>query len=323
MKLRPAHCPKAALAALLALPLALVTAGCGVVTDFVHDKEYDIPFLGKFDFVSPAKLRVGILPLEDQIGLGPADAGEHLSRLITEIFSQRSELLMVDAASVADYARGRGFKHPLTQEQAVEICRDLNLNFVMGGAAAHYGQSQVRSGWRKLARWFTDQQQYVEVLLTLRAYDPADGTTVTSRSFESRIHVGDAEPRGAMGEQTVYKPSQEIIEESLDEAIDGVYVRSLDGIMAIPFKAKVIAISGGRAEISFGQDVRMPRGAKFVKLSLLEDIQNDINVTYHVPGAPTVRLTVDEVDSATSYLTIDDGADNLHVGDFIQSWRLD
>jgi hypothetical protein len=180
----------------------------------------------------------------------------------------------------------------------------------------------VRTGWRKLVRWFTDQQQYVEVLLTLRAYDPADGTTVTSRSFESRIHVGDAEPRGAMGEQTVYKPSQEVIEESLDEAIDGVYLRSLDGIMAIPFKAKVTAISGGRAEIAFGQDVSMPRGTRFVKLSLLEDIQNDINVTYHVPGAPSVRLTVEQVNPSSTVLTIDEGAENLQVGDFIQSWKL-
>ncbi|MDR1038071.1 MAG: hypothetical protein LBT40_16360, partial [Deltaproteobacteria bacterium] len=64
MTLCPAPRPRAALAALLALPLAVLLAGCGAVTDFVHDNEYDIPFLGKFDFISPAKLRVGILPLD-------------------------------------------------------------------------------------------------------------------------------------------------------------------------------------------------------------------------------------------------------------------
>ncbi|MDR1314037.1 MAG: hypothetical protein LBQ12_10175 [Deltaproteobacteria bacterium] len=321
MTLRPAHCPKAALAALLALTLSSLAAGCGVVTDFVHDNEYDIPFLGKFDFVSPARLRVGIIPIEDQIGLGPTDAGQHLSRLVTEAFARRSELLMVDSATVAAHVQGRGYQHPLTAEQAMAICQDLNLNIVIEGAAAHYGQSQLRVGWRKLARWFTDQQQYVQVLLTLRAYDPSDGLVVTSRSFESKIHVGDAEPRGAMGEQAVYKPSQEVIEESLDEAIDGLYLRSLDGIMALPFKARVINVSGGRAEIAFGQDVSMPRGAKFVKLSHLEDIENDIQVTYHVPGAPSVRLTVAEVSGSSSVLTIDSGAENLQPGDFIQSWR--
>ncbi|MDR3154775.1 MAG: hypothetical protein LBW85_11040 [Deltaproteobacteria bacterium] len=309
------------LAALLALSLPALASGCGVVTDFIHDNEYNVPFLGNMDLASPAHLRVGVIPLEDQIGLGPADMGEHLARLITEQFADNDELVMVDSASVARYVQGRGYAHPLTPEQAMEICRDLNLNLVMEGAAAHYGQNQMRLGWRKLARWFTDQQQYVQILLSLRAYDPSNGTVVTSRAFESRIHVGDAEPRGAMGEQTAYRPTQEIVEESLDEAIEGVYLRAMDGIRAMPFKARVTRVSGGAAEISFGKDVSMPRGAKFVKLSHLEDIVNDIQVTYSVPGAPSARLTVTDVQADSSTLSIDAGT--VEVGDFIQSWEED
>ncbi|MDR1038662.1 MAG: hypothetical protein LBR80_00555 [Deltaproteobacteria bacterium] len=315
---RPAHSSKS-LAALFALPLICIAAGCGALTDFANDNEYSIPFLGDMTFVSPARLRGGIIPIEDQIGLGPADAGEHLSRLITDVFKQRYQLLMVDSAVMARYAQGRGFSHPLTPEQAMQICRDLNLNFVMEGAAAHYGQSQVRSGWRKLMRWFTDQQQYVQVLLTLRGYDPSDGTVVTSRSYESRIHVGDVEPRDDLGEQTVFRPSQEVIEKSLDEAIEGVYMRSMDGLKALPFKAQVVSISGNRAQINFGRDVKMRRRLKFVKLSHLEDIENDIQVTYHVPGRPTARLTTVEVQDDLTYLTIDDGT--VNVGDFIMSWN--
>jgi hypothetical protein len=320
MKLRPASRHRA-LAALLALPLLALAAGCGVITDFAHDNEYDIPFFNNMSLTSPAKLRVGIIPIEDQIGLGPSDIGEQLARLITETFADNDDLLMVDPAQMASYSRGRGLSHPLTPEQAMSVARDLNLNVVIEGAAAHYGQSQVRSGWRKLARWFTDQQQYVQMLLSLRAYDPSDGTVVTSRAFESRIHVGDAEPRGSMGEQIIYKPSQEVIEESLDEAIEGVYRRSMDGLRTFPFKARVISVSGGRAEIGFGQDVRMPRGARFVKLSHLEDIVNDIQVTYRVPGAPSARLTVTDVNADTSYLSIEEGS--VEVGDFIQSWAHD
>jgi hypothetical protein len=321
MKLRPASPPRA-LRALLFLPLLGLLSGCGVVTDFIHDNEYNIPFLGNMDFQSPARLRIGIIPLEDQIGLGPADAGEHLARLITEVFAEENDdILMVDAARVAEYARSRGYAHPLTPEQAIEICRDLNLSLVMEGAAAHYGQSQVRMGWRKLIRWFTDQQQYVQVLLTLRAYDPSDGTVVTSRSFESTIHVGDSEPRGVLGEQAVYRPSQEVIEESLDEAIEGIYLRSLDGLKAFPFKARVMAVSGDTAEIAFGKDVDMPRGATFVKLSHLEDIENDIQVVYSIPGAPSARLTVRQVADDTSILSVDSGT--VEVGDFIQSWEED
>jgi hypothetical protein len=322
MKLRPVFAGPRALTALLAIALPALLSGCGVVTDYIRDNEYNVPFLGNMDFKSPARLRAGILPLDDQIGLGPADAGEHLARIISEVFAdENSELLMVDPAVMAEYARARGLSHPLTPEQAVEACRDLNLNFVMGGAAAHYGQSQVRSGWRKLMRWFTSQQQYVQVLLTLRAYDPSDGTVVTSRSFESRIHAGRAERLGPMGEQTVYRPTQEIIEESLDEAIMGVYTRAMEGIRAFPFKARVVSVSGGRAEIAFGRNVGMPRGARFVKLSHLEDIENDIQVVYSVPGAPSARLTVADVQADTATLAVDEGS--VQPGDFIQSWNAD
>jgi hypothetical protein len=320
MKPSPAR-PLLALTAAIALPIIGLLSGCGVVTDFIHDNEYNIPIIGNMGLISPAKLRIGIIPLEDQIGLGPADAGEHLARLITEVFADNGDLLMVDAAEMARYAQGRGFAHPLTPEQAQEICRDMNLNIVMEGAAAHYGQSQVRQGWRKLARWFTDQQQYVEILLSIRAYDPSNGTVVTSRSFESQIHIGDAEPRGAMGELAVFKPTQEEIEESLDEAIDGLYLRSMDGIRNFPFKAAVVSVSGNTAEINFGRNVDMPTGATFVKLSHLEDIENDIQVVYSVPGAPSARLTVASVEGDKSYLTIESGS--VQVGDFIQSWEED
>jgi hypothetical protein len=33
---------------------------------------------------------------------------------------------MADAASMAEHARGRGFAHPLTREQAMAVCRALN-----------------------------------------------------------------------------------------------------------------------------------------------------------------------------------------------------
>jgi hypothetical protein len=65
----------------------------------------------------------------------------------------------------------------------------------------------------------------------------------------------------------------------------------------------------------------MPRGTRFVKFSLHEDIQNDIGVTCHVPGTPSVRFSVEQVNTNSTVLTFDEGAENRQAGDFSQSWK--
>jgi hypothetical protein len=65
-----------------------------------------------------------------------------------------------------------------------------------------------------------------------------------------------------------------------------------------------------------------PCGTRFVKLSLLENIQNDISVTSNVPGAPSVRLTVEQANPSSKVLEIDERAEHLQAGDFFQSRKL-
>jgi hypothetical protein len=94
-----------------------------------------------------------------------------------------------------------------------------------------------------------------------------------------------------------------------------------DGITAIHFSVKVTAISGGRAETAFGQNMSKPCGTRFVKLSLLENIRNDISVTCQVSGAPSVRLTV-QANPSSKVLEIGERAELLQAGDFFQSRKL-
>ncbi|MDR2459721.1 MAG: hypothetical protein LBE38_02900 [Deltaproteobacteria bacterium] len=304
---------------LLALALVPLFSACGVFTDMVRDNELSVPLLNSPDFLSPAKLRAGILPFQDQVTANP-ETGPNLARLMTEEYEDNGNLLMVPAAEVKRYVDLMGIRSPITAEQAVQICRDLNLNLVMEGTLAHIGQSQVRSGWRRLFRWFSNQQVYVEAILYLNAFDPSDGTIITSRAAESRIKVGRAPERGVMGEMQRYQLTQEDIEDSLDEALEGLYMRSLEGLRVFPFKAPIISTQGDTATINFGSEVRLRRGQEFAVLSLGDQVINPIGRVYNVPGAPAALLKVQSVSEGSTTLTIVRGT--VRPGDFIQSWKF-
>jgi hypothetical protein len=308
------------LAALFLLIPLLLNQGCGVVTDMVRDNELNIAWFNNPDFKAPARLKIGILPFDDQINLGP-EAGPNLAKLMTEEFTKNSHVQMVSADDLRTYAQSRGLTYPITPQQAKEICRDLDLNIVMEGAIAYLGQAERREGWRKLARWVTDRQMYVEAILSMRAYDGITGTVVTSRSAEAKVHVGDAPDPTIDGEREPWTPTQELVEETLDEAITLVYYRSLDGLSNLPFKAYVTSASGNSATIAYGDDVDLKRGTKFVMLAPGEDIVNDINVVYQIPGPSQASLKVESVGPDSATLTIESGSVNM--GDVIQSWDLD
>jgi hypothetical protein len=305
---------------ILLVPLALALGGCGVVTDFVKDNELNVPFLNNPDFESPVRLRVGVIPFEDQALIGGSEVGPNMARLVAEEFERNDNLLVVDVNSVKEYVDSRGFRYPLTPEEAMEIGRDLNLNVVIEGAISHVGEHQQRTGWRKLVRWVTDKSQFVDGILLIRAYDPSDGTVITSRSSESNIRVGSAEEPEFDGTVNQFKPNQEEIEETLDDALEAIYYRSLDGLRALPFKATVTSADGDTATINFGENVRMRRGLDFVLLSYPETITSDVvGYTYYIPGAPVARLKVESVSDRSATLKVTEGS--VSLGDVIQSWN--
>ncbi|MDR2198364.1 MAG: hypothetical protein LBR53_02700 [Deltaproteobacteria bacterium] len=305
----------------LLLLSVLTLAGCGVVTDFVKDHELSVPFLGP-EFISPVKLRIGVIPFEDQALLGNSEAGPNMARLVAETYQENSNFLVVDTEEVRRYVESRGIKYPMTPEEASEIGRALNLNVVFEGAISHVGEHQQRTGWRKLVRWFTSKSQFVDGILLIRAYDPSDGSVITSRSSESNVRVGAAEAPGMDGAVDVFKPNQEEIEETLDEALDMIYYRSLDGLRALPFKAVVTNTEGDDlVTINFGDNVGMKRGLKFVLLSYPETITSDIGYVYNIPGAPIARLRVESVSERSSVLKVEEGM--VGPGDVIQTWTRD
>jgi hypothetical protein len=297
-------------------------SSCGVVTDFVKDNELNIPFLNNPDFESPVKLRMGVIPFQDQALIGGPEVGPNMSKLVSDLFAQNKNIIVVSTDDVRNYVEGRGIVFPITPEEAMEIGRDLNLNVVVEGARSHVGEHQQRTGWRKLFRWFTSKSQFVDGILLIRAYDPADGTVITSRSSESNIRVGSAPKPASDGSVATYKPEQEDIEETLDEALDAIYMRSLDGLRALPFKAMINNADGNTVSIGYGANVGMKKGMKFVLLSHPETITSDfVGYTYYLPGPPIAHLTVDSVSERSATLTVNDGT--VALGDMIQSWRND
>ncbi|MDR1309659.1 MAG: hypothetical protein LBL95_07175, partial [Deltaproteobacteria bacterium] len=224
-----------ALAPLL-LSLMLLAPGCGVFSDLARDNQLHIGSLGLKDFISPVKLRVGILDLRDEVGLGSPEAGSNLAVLLTERFSENGDLVLVTPAEVSAAARARGWNgEELSPEMAMELGRELDLNVIMEGAISQVEQQAARRGWRRLIRFITDQQKYVDAVITLVAYDSATGLVISSRAGEGSYKVGQSEvdPFATTPEPAI---SQEAIEQGLELAIDDTYYRTLDGLAYTPFK---------------------------------------------------------------------------------------
>ncbi|MDR2405273.1 MAG: hypothetical protein LBE27_02770 [Deltaproteobacteria bacterium] len=298
-----------------------ILSACGVVTDYARDNELDLPIIGQ-SFESPVRLRVGIIPFEDQALLGSSEAGTNMARLVGLEFKDNPNLLVVDPEDVRKYVEGRGITFPITPEQAMQIGRDLNLNVVMEGAISHVGEHQQRTGWRKLFRWFTDKSQFVDGILLIRAYDPSDGTVITSRSSESNIRVGAAAEPDFDGTLEEFKPNQEEIEASLDDALDNIYYRSLDGLRALPFKAMVKSAdeANSKVTIGYGANVGIRKGMRFVLLSYPETITSDfVGYTYYIPGPPIAHLRVESVTDKSATLKVNDGT--VALGDMIQTFK--
>jgi hypothetical protein len=301
---------------ILIAPALVLTAGCGVIIDYANDNELRWGALGAPGFVSPVKLRIGVAPFVDEVGLGASEAGANLARLLGEELAKSSELDLVPVEEVKAALNTVGVSGQITSEQAAQIGSTLRLNALVMGSVSEVKKYNQRKGWRRLARFFTSQREYVDAVLAISAVDTTTGIILVSRANTGEYDGGPGE-KGFFGEgESGESPSQEAMEGSLDEALAESYHRTLNGLAALPFKARVIS-TGDRAVISFGRDVGLKPGLEFVRLEVLRTLTNTIGETYQIMGAAIAHLKVAEVDDYSATLEIVDG--QVYPGDVIQA----
>jgi len=302
-------------ACLLALPV-LVVGGCGAVIDYARDNELRWGFLNSPSFISPARLRVGVIPFYDGVGLGAPEAGINLARLLSEELAKDSHLEVAPVEEVAAAMNAWSFYGPLTPAQAAQLGSDLRLNAVVLGSVSEVTAYSQRKGWRRLARFFTSQREYVDAVLAVSALDSATGIVLVSRANVGKHDGGPGEKQffEATGQEG---PSQEAMEGSLDAALAESVHRTLEGLADLPFKARIISAEGGTAVIAFGNDVGLRKGQKFVRLEILRTITNTIGETYQIMGAASARLDVAEVGDHYAMLELTEG--QVYPGDIVQA----
>ncbi len=307
-----------ALFLLAALPLA----ACGVAFDMAEDNEWRWGVFGGVAFVSPLKLKVGVAPFHDDVGLGAPEAGANMARLMSEELAKDSRLVVASSSEVSSAMAARGYALPLSPKQAAEVGRDLGLNALVIGSISEIKQYQIRKGWRRLARVLTEQRQYVDAVLAVSAVDSATGIVLVSRANTGEYDGGRGD--GGFFETTAGPsgPAQEAMEASLDDALTESYHRTLMGLASLPFKARVVSASGGAAAIDAGEDVGVQVGDEFELLSVDSVITNTIGDTYHIMGAPQARLAVESVGPSQSQLVILDGG-HVQAGDTLQIGKIE
>jgi hypothetical protein len=299
------------------LPALILAAGCGAVIDLADDREWRWGTFGGVDFVSPAKLRVGVVPFTDEVGLGAPEAGGNLAVLMAEELAKDDRLVVVPVDQVQNVMAGLGYYGQLTPRQVAELGAALRLNAVVTGSVSEIRKYSLRKGWRRAARIFTSQRQYVDAVLAVSAVEAQTGIILASRANTGEYDGGAGEKDFFEAGGTADKPSQEALETSLDEALKEAFYRTRQGLAALPFKAVVASADGGGAVINFGADVGLKEGTFFSKLEVIDTITNTIGETYQVMGAAVARLKVTGVSDASATLEILEGT--VSPGDIIQA----
>jgi hypothetical protein len=297
----------------------LVSTGCGVTTDMMRDNNIRFGFINNIDFISPVRLKVGIVPLLDDVGLGTPEAGSNLSRLLSEEFAKNTNLYVVKSSDIESFIHSKGWTLPLLPEEAVELGKELDLNVVIDGAISQVGQYTVRKGWRRLVRYFTDQQQYVEAMLLLTAYDTTNGVILAARASEAEYRMGADEKDPFFTKTNQESLTQEAIEQSLDMAISEAYYRIIEGLAATPFKARILSNDGKSVVINYGSEINIKKGQTFVVLSQDEIVSINTEISYALPGPPKAYLKVTEVNEGKTVLEIVKG--EVSAGEYLQSWE--
>lgn len=297
--------------------LSLGAAGCGVITDMAKDNEWRFGYFGKVDYVSPVKLRIGVAPFSDEVGLGASNAGVHLAGLMAEEMARDSKLQVVSVADVQSAMAARGYYSPLSPQQAAQIGEDLRLNAIILGSLSEIKKYSVRKGWRRLARIVTSQREYVDALLAVSAVDTQTGIVLVSRANVGEFDAGSGNKDFfEAGDLEAHQPEQAAIEASLDEALNESYWRTRQGLAALPFKAKALTVYGGMVTVNAGSEVGLKKGHKFAKLEVEHVITNTIGESYQIMGAPVAKLKVVDLTKTSATLEITEGF--LYPGDIIQ-----
>ena len=294
-----------------------VMAGCGVITDMAKDNEWRFGYFGGVDYESPVKLRIGVAPFSDEVGLGASNVGVHLANLMTEEMSKDSHLQVVSVEEVQAAMMSRGYYTPLTPQQAAEIGEVLRLNAVIIGSVSEIKKYSVRKGWRRLARIVTSQREYVDAVLAVSAVDSQTGIVLVSRANVGEYDAGAGNKDFfEAGDDNAHIPDQEAIEASLDEALKESYWRTRQGLAALPFKVKALTVYNGQVTVNMGSEVGLKKGQRFAKLEVENIITNTIGESYQVMGAPVAKLKVTELTKTSATLEITEGF--LYPGDIIQ-----
>jgi hypothetical protein len=257
-----------------------------------------------------------VLPFYDEAGLGSPEAGINLAHLLSEELAKESRLEMVPVKKMDAALRAWGFQGPPTPAQLARLGSDLRLNAVVLGSVSEVSTYSRRKGWRRLARFFTSQRDYVDAVLAVNAVDSATGIVLVSRANVGKFDGGPGEKQ-FFEDDGLEGPSQEAMEGSLDAALAESVHRTLEGLANLPFKARIISAEGEMPVIAFGRDAGLKNGQEFARLEVLRTITNTIGETYQVMGAASARLKVAEIDDHSAILELTEG--QVYPGDVVQA----
>lgn len=286
---------------ILTILMTIPLAGCGI-------------FGGGVKFKSRLKLKVAVMPFEDQAGVGGEEVGMSTTKLVAEELSKDDRLIIVPWTDVENYISEHGISYPLTQNTATMVGRSLGLNVIIIGSITEISKITKPAGWLKWIPLLAKKKEFVNAVLLARAIDVENGIILGADTAKGETETGRSLEEFFISEsnQSMHQYS---ISESMDIAVEELAEEILKGLGQVSWKGFIREVSGETVVMSSGKDVGIRSGDSFVIYSPGEEITNAAGQTYVIPGPVKATLEAAEIFESKTNLRIVSG--EAHPGEAV------
>jgi hypothetical protein len=265
---------------------------------------------------SELKQKIVVLSFENTAGLGYPGIDTQVAKKIAALLAEEDHIAVMPAEEVDQYLKSQGIGNAVDATSARFIGRSLGLNAVVLGALSEVSQVHKRSGWRRWLRFITERQEYVTAVMVTKVVDVESGVLLSANTGRGEINTGNSSEDAWLGTDTESDGTKEMVQESLDEAIEDIAEQVSEALELQPWKGFVTRTDGEYAMLAAGEEVGIQVGHQFASYEIDKKITNAAGQTYVVPGKEKARLEVVEVQDRSTRLKVISG--QVFTGEIIE-----
>lgn len=262
------------------------------------------------------KMKIAVLPFEDQARLGDPEVEEKLAIMLTKQLDQADEVVVAPWSEVEAYMIQNMIPRPVSAGSATLIGRALGLNALVLGTVTEVSQAPKKTGLIKFVPltipYINEEHDVVTAVLVIKVIDPDSGAVLGANVGEGEILTGQTEEEILLGGQS-RSLEQELMDRSLADAVNLVVEQIYKALDRSAWKGFIESVDGGTAVLAAGSEVGIRVGDEFQVFEVGEKVTNAAGQTYVIPGPLKASLEASSVGPRSTVVTIVSG--EVYPGD--------